>query len=375
MVPLRTRVALGGMGVGGTLPESFLRTDAARHEMLGVRWVEVPQSALLVATPGPVRLDVEVGAGQARLFPLPVRPATEVRLVCWLTEAQAVPPEAVVATVSVRLASGRAFDLPLRADLDAPRVAAGDEEGGRRRAVLRLPGRYYVDAVRVERPPGPGRLTLGRLELFDVLTQRATPASPAAAYVSDAGRLREVAAIPGLRLFELPGVQTARVVGKLRVMPTEEAVVRSLDMLPQIGLDPRREALVSAAQAAALTLPRDARASRADLARAGAGRLDVRAEGPGLLVVAEGWDPGWKARVDGRPADAHRVDLALIGVVLSAGTHRVTLSYGSRGLLAGLALAALGAAALAAAAARPAVWREPRGRATVPVPRTMGMER
>jgi hypothetical protein len=216
---------------------------------------------------------------------------------------------------------------------------------------------------------------LERVELFDVLTQRVTPVSYASAYVSDAGRLREAAATPVLRLFELPGAQMARVVGKLRVMPTEEAVVRSLDMLPQIGLDLQREALVSAAEAPAVVLPRDARASRADLALAAAGRLAVRAQGPGLLVVAEAWDPGWSARVDGGDAPVHRVNLAQLGVVLPAGTHYVTLRYRARGLAAGLLLAAGGAALAVLPAARRRAWRRPGGRATVPLPRTMGMNR
>jgi hypothetical protein len=246
----------------------------------------------------------------------------------------------VVATVSVRLASGRAFELPLRAGVD---TAPGPPS----RATLRLPGRYYVDGVRIERTDGPGRLMMSRIAVFDVLTQRVTPVSAASAYVSDSGRLREVAATPSLRLFELPGMQMARVVGKLRVMPTEEQVVRSLDLLPQIGLDPQKEALVSAEQAAELTLPRQARSSKADLARSEAGRLEVRAEGPGLLVVAEAWDPGWRARVDGERAPVHRVNVAQLGVVLPEGTHHVTFRYRPRGFLPGLSLA--GAAALALA--------------------------
>jgi hypothetical protein len=191
-----------------------------------------------------------------------------------------------------------------------------------------------------------------RVELFDLLTHRLTPVSAAAAYVSDGGRLREVAATPALRLFELPRTQVARVVGKPRVMPGEAALARALDLLPQIGLDPQREALVSAAQVGELTLPRGARAARADLARAEPGRLDVRAEGPGLLVVSEAWDPGWSAEVDGERADVHRVDLAQMGVVLEPGIHRVSLRYRPRGLAAGLALAGAGGAALLVAARR-----------------------
>jgi hypothetical protein len=269
-----------------------------------------------------------------------------------------------VATVSARLASGRAFELPLR---------AGDTGAGApQRATLRLPGRYYVDAVRLDRAPGPGRLMVSRVELFDVLTQRLTPVSAASAYVSDGARLREVAAMPGLRLFEVPGMQPARVVGKLRVMPTEEVVARALDLLPQIGLDPQREALVSAAHAGELTLPRQARASRADLARAEPGRLDVRAEGPGLLVVSEAWDPGWTAQVDGAPAEVHRVNLAQMGVVLGAGLHHVRLGYRARGLGAGLALAAVGALALLLHAWPRRVWSARPGRVRVPLSRASG---
>jgi hypothetical protein len=377
LVPLRTRAALGGMGVGGTLPAGFLSTDPARLEMLGIRWVEVPHAALLVApTERAPDLKVEVEPGRPRFFPLPVRPATEIRLVTWLAEAVEVPQGAVVALVSARLASGRSFDLPLRAGIDTaewawdrpdvagrvahqrPRVAEsfpapeGTFEGHRYQAVLRLPGRYYVDGVRVERQPGPGRLMVRRLELADILTQRVTPVSAASAYVSDGGRLREIAATPSLRLFELPATQMARVVRKLRVMPNERSVARALDLLPQIGLDPLGEAVVSAEEAAEVVLPRSSRASKADLARSEPDRLDVRAEGPGLLVVAEAWDPGWSARVDGRPARVHRVNLAQMGVVLPEGTHLVRLRYRPRGLGPGLALAAAGALVLALVAAR-----------------------
>ncbi|HEY7512270.1 MAG TPA: YfhO family protein [Vicinamibacteria bacterium] len=361
LVPLRTRAALGGIGVGGVLPPAFLRTDPARLEMLGVRWVEVPAAALEQALPGP-ELELEVAPGQARFFPLPVRPATEVRVLCWLDDASGPSGASGLATVAARLASGRAFELPLRPHDPRP--------GRPARAVARLPGRYYVDGVRVERPPGaPGRLWLGAVDLFDAATQRVTPASAAAAYVSDASRLREAAATPALRLFEVPGMQMARVVGKLRVMRDEQGVLRALDMLPQIGLDPQREALVTPEQAARLALPRDARPSRAVLARAEPDRLEVRAEGPGLLVVAEAWDPGWSAAVDGEAAAVHRVNHAQIGVVLAAGRHQVTLRYRTRGLGTGLVLAGAGALALAAAARRGRVWRERRERATVPLPR------
>ncbi len=83
--------------------------------------------------------------------------------------------------------------------------------------------------------------------------------------------------------------------------------------------------------------------------RAAGGRLDVRAEGPGLLVVSEGWDLGWSAEVDGAPARVARVNGAEIGVPLAAGRHRVPPALPPAGAWrAGLALAAVGALGLLA---------------------------
>ena len=107
-------------------------------------------------------------------------------------------------------------------------------------------------------------------------------------------------------------------------------------------MDARREALATEEDARGVVLPPGSRSSPADLARAAGGRIVVRAAGPGLLVVGEGYDPGFSARVDGRAARVLRVNGDRMGVVLEEGTHRVVLTHRARGLGAGLALAALG---------------------------------
>jgi len=81
--------------------------------------------------------------------------------------------------------------------------------------------------------------------------------------------------------------------------------------------------------------------------RAAGGRIVVRAAGPGLLVLSEGYDPGFSARVDGRAAPILRVNADRMAVMLEVGTHRVVLTHRARGLRAGLVLATLGAAGLA----------------------------
>jgi hypothetical protein len=77
----------------------------------------------------------------------------------------------------------------------------------------------------------------------------------------------------------------------------------------------------------------------------------------GLLVVAEQFDPGWRARVDGKAVRLFPADHLLMGVPLTPGTHRVELSYVPEVFRVGLfgTLVALGIlAALLAARPHPA---------------------
>ena len=61
----------------------------------------------------------------------------------------------------------------------------------------------------------------------------------------------------------------------------------------------------------------------------------VDATDPGLLVRSESWAPGWIVAVDGDPAPLLRVDCALQGVWLEAGTHAVIFTYAPSGYIAG----------------------------------------
>lgn len=380
MAPMRNRMAFDGMGPAGAVPGPFLRSDPARLEVLGVRWVQVPASSLGVP---PDRnglgetLDVVVRAGHPRFFPLPFTVASEVRVASLLSEATTLRDGEPVARLTVRLASGRELPLVLRAGLETaewaydrpdvrPVVAHGRAPvletwpvpgqsflGYRYLATLPLPGRYLVDGLLVERLPGPGQLTISRLGLGDPGPGRGVGAALAAGFLSDSGRFREAVTTPGVRLFEVPNTaERARVAGRARALDGPAEVLAALKGPTALGIDPRREALVLKAEAAGLALPGLDGSRRAQLTQDAPGRLDLRAEGPGLLVVAEGWDPGWGARVDGQPADVLRVNHVQLGVPLPPGMHRVTLRYLPRGFAAGLALAAAGLVTLAAAGRR-----------------------
>jgi hypothetical protein len=58
-------------------------------------------------------------------------------------------------------------------------------------------------------------------------------------------------------------------------------------------------------------------------------RVEVaaRAAGDGFLVLADSYDPGWRAELDGRPARVYVADHAFRAVALPAGEHRVVFTY------------------------------------------------
>ena len=56
-------------------------------------------------------------------------------------------------------------------------------------------------------------------------------------------------------------------------------------------------------------------------------RIEATTPRPALLILTDNYYPGWKAAVDGREAQVHRVDYLLRGVRLPAGAHTVEFRY------------------------------------------------
>jgi len=84
-------------------------------------------------------------------------------------------------------------------------------------------------------------------------------------------------------------------------------------------------------------------------------RLEAELSAPGFVVLVDTYDPGWRATVDGAPAEVLRADVALRAVAVPSGRHVVEYVYRPRSITGGLAvsgLALLAAVALAAAEAR-----------------------
>ncbi|HUG40813.1 MAG TPA: YfhO family protein [Longimicrobiales bacterium] len=128
--------------------------------------------------------------------------------------------------------------------------------------------------------------------------------------------------------------------------------------------DFRRRALVDR-PVALPPAPADAAPARVALRREASGRIaiDVAQEAPGLLVVTESWDPGWRATVDGAAAEVVIADVAFLGVIVPAGRHEVRLRYAPASFRWGILVTLLTAGALIGGAllerARPRGRRPP----------------
>jgi hypothetical protein len=85
--------------------------------------------------------------------------------------------------------------------------------------------------------------------------------------------------------------------------------------------------------------------------------LDAVLESPGLAILADLYYPGWELTIDGKPAQIYRVNAAMRGAAVTAGTHRLVYAFAPGSFLAGrvLSIAGLGVLALSgiACALRP----------------------
>lgn len=81
--------------------------------------------------------------------------------------------------------------------------------------------------------------------------------------------------------------------------------------------------------------PRGVTPARVVQARRGRMEVQVAARRAGVLVLADSWDPGWRASVDGRSAAVRPANGAFRAVPVPAGRHKVELAYRPMPLLAG----------------------------------------
>jgi uncharacterized membrane protein YfhO len=68
--------------------------------------------------------------------------------------------------------------------------------------------------------------------------------------------------------------------------------------------------------------------------------IEARAEVPAMVVLADAFNPGWQAMVDGRVASIERANGLMRAVAIPSGVHRVEFRFRTPGLALGGALTA-----------------------------------
>ena len=117
-----------------------------------------------------------------------------------------------------------------------------------------------------------------------------------------------------IRTFRVPGaLPRARIVGKARALEGREALASLFDP----AFDASAEVILSGAEARARLpglcgAPRAASGLPSSVPIACAWRREL--DHPGLVVLADAWDPGWRAWVDGRPTEVLQANVAFRAV-------------------------------------------------------------
>jgi hypothetical protein len=124
--------------------------------------------------------------------------------------------------------------------------------------------------------------------------------------------------------------------------PRQLEIIRTGKISADIKWQPLEEALVE--KTTGVAFPKDKPPpGRVEVTRHEPNSLEVATDSaaPSLLVVADNYYPGWRARVDGRKTRIVRVNYNQRGVALPAGKHRINFSYEPRSVLTGLLVSAI----------------------------------
>jgi len=163
--------------------------------------------------------------------------------------------------------------------------------------------------------------------------------------------LAPVAEVEGLfpepiRVFRVPGtLPRTYAVGRAHEAEGAEGLRRMLDP----GFEPGREIVLSGAPAGGGPASFIG-SSRVAARQADRVRLEAELSSAGYVVLVDAWDPGWRAWVDGRPAEVLRANVAFRAVAVPAGQHTIEMRYWPSTLPWGIGITALTVVAALAAA-------------------------
>ena len=261
---------------------------------------------------------------------------------------------AALLTVAVRGVRWALVTLVLLAAGDAALYGLGGVVGWHdyldRRAVLGLLDTDEVPAHtgRLMHGGFPNLYTLGGYDVLDgyvaiAPARRLDYRSPRALRVAGVQyvhtEFQQVASVPDVEVLArgwfrlLPPLPRARLVTQGLVSEQPAADLESLDV--ERGALTTHELALTAGAAGIAAIVRD------DPGRI---RVHTRADGRQLLVVAEAYDAGWTASIDGVPAPVERVNGDFIGCAVPAGDHDVVLEFRPVHLMVGKVISLSGLA-------------------------------
>jgi hypothetical protein len=154
--------------------------------------------------------------------------------------------------------------------------------------------------------------------------------------------LRLVTTVPGLfeqpiHVFRVPEpLPRTYAVGQARLATGEAALAALAD--PRLDL--RREVVLAEGQEMDGAADLFTGTSRLVELRPDRVRIEAELSRPGFVVLVDGYDPGWRAEIDGRAAPVLRANVAFRAVAVPAGRHIVDYRYRPTSIAVGAAISA-----------------------------------
>jgi hypothetical protein len=389
----------GDMKVWGDLtdPERTLRGESRELDLLNVRYLLVrsPAAPTAKTTPPPApeipatenyggeKFAKEnfglptIGAGERLSFTVSPMETTRVALTTTLAWSEDVADGTSVARLELRSRDGKTFDFELRAGEHTSEWAFDRGDINQRIKHRRAPiatsypvpdaqpvfdGHDYVCAFELPTaaviiggeitvasvPEAPqlslnvGRISLSSADRAIAIHKESITLvrSRKSVSVSTAARWKHVADVGPVAIFENNrALPRAWLVNGERVAKDQQQlqIIRSGNISGDKKWDPLAEALVE--RTTGISFPKDqSPRGTAEIARQEPNRVEVATESdtPALLILADNFYPGWRAKIDGRPSPVVRVNYNQRGVALTAGQHRVLFSYQPGSVLQGV---------------------------------------
>jgi hypothetical protein len=190
---------------------------------------------------------------------------------------------------------------------------------------------------------------------LDVLAVRYVllPSDRSDRWIRDAGAETRFRKTTSLRETEVLENLTARprawlAAEVVRLSPDEVlGALRSSRLPDGRAFEPERQALVEAGPSWSSSVAAGPSHVRISGLRPDSVAIETGTPGTSFLVLSDIFYPGWRATVDGRPADVVRTDYVLRGLWLTPGAHSIRLEFRPPAVGAGLALSALAVLSLA----------------------------